>query len=115
MPLVRDLPTALKLHILYYQSLIYERSGQIKLLKQVLKKGTDFVEFPDWYQFFLLELARILSKEGNDEEAVEMLTKGLVNAEETKATNVVILFQLTLAQRHSSRNEHSKVKEMRPF
>jgi hypothetical protein len=80
----------LKLHILYFQSLIYERTGQTKQLKLVVKRGCDFTQAPEWYQFFLLEMARILVREGNEQEAIELLQKGLASAEACKSTNVAV-------------------------
>lgn len=119
-----QLPATMRLHVIYFQSIIYERSGQAKSLKQVLQRGTEFcenhTEFPDWYHFFLLEQARALAQEQNGDGAIELLQKGLASAEK-KSSNVTVqllelisitpqvLFQLALAQQYASKSDHIKV------
>lgn len=68
----------------------------MKSLKQVLKRGVDYEDHPEWFQFFQFELARVLTKEGREEEAIDALLRGLHNAEKNNSGNVTVwLFPIT--------------------
>eukprot|EP01124_Arcella_intermedia_P011277 TRINITY_DN17689_c0_g1_i2.p1 TRINITY_DN17689_c0_g1~~TRINITY_DN17689_c0_g1_i2.p1 ORF type:complete len:587 (+),score=130.92 TRINITY_DN17689_c0_g1_i2:35-1762(+) len=93
-----------KLNIIFLLSRLYELRGQTANLKQTLKRGTEFITYRTWYEYFNLELAKLLWNEGNANEAFEHITNGIKSAEKYSDVPTLILFTLTQCQFHLCSN-----------